>query len=172
MKKLSHKPKSARRPRYFKGSTGGARPARTSHLADNFENLETLWGQITGPDVLGKLTVDELCALGYKLTEIAPPPTAVVCRPWCVVGDGHPNEICAEDQHCTGRDRRISLSLHHPANPDFEVSPWRDHNESVGHVLVYYSDERRDLEVKLTPAEARQYAADILEVADELEANG
>lgn len=53
------------------------------------------------------------------------------CQPWCVEGDGHPNEIHPDDRRCVSRDWYVPLSLSAPVrmgngNPDEDI--WvRDH---------------------------------------------
>jgi hypothetical protein len=45
-------------------------------------------------------------------TTHARPTGPIVCTPWCEDGDGHPNELFAEDQRCFSPSLRVELSEH------------------------------------------------------------
>ncbi|MDT5091244.1 MAG: hypothetical protein QOH60_607 [Mycobacterium sp.] len=79
----------------------------------------------------------------------------VQCAPWCTDGNGHVTETGRADQTCWGSDHYVALSLE-------ETSP--AHLPPVEH---QYLD--MDSSVLMTADEARRYAAQLIEVADEID---
>lgn len=100
--------------------------------------------------------------------------TPITCTPWCADGDGHPHDVYPQSQQCMGAAHYLNL----PLNPRqrgtdgieddsiIGVFPQRD-NGRLAHVhlhLMLVSPEV-DLGVKLSPAEARWLAAELVRVA-------
>src|SRR3981081_3541677 len=50
--------------------------------------------------------------------------SGIDCAPWCVDGDGHPDDICRADQNCWGVQHKVVLGLEDgaPALPMTSVS--------------------------------------------------
>jgi len=110
------------------------------------------------------------------MTTTAPRQTfpPITCREWCAEGDGHPHEH-PEDQRCVSGWDIIPLELM-PKWKDF-MGAWNTTEVEVQAVagpqhppqaVIYSAGE--DIELRLTPAEARRLAALIVEAADRLEA--
>ena len=97
----------------------------------------------------------------------------ITCTPWCVDGDGHPNEVFHGDQWCHTEERATMLTR------DYK---YPDHASEVDTVAVSLQrDPGRLPEVALhhtapddvaylSPAEARQVAAALIAAADVAEA--
>ena len=94
----------------------------------------------------------------------------IVCTPWCGRGDGHPNEYFTSDQSCVGVRHRVPLSLR-DATGELSVMPWRNNGKRPD-VLVNVGVEDIDVDVHLTPAQARLLAESLLSVAETVEATG
>lgn len=104
----------------------------------------------------------------------------VQCTPWCVDGDGHPNEVGRVDQNCFGSDTYVDLTLeeidHDPYGTytsRLGVTPARGFNQlptAYLHLdLIHHELGNLDRAVRLTAAEARALAAALLTVADTIE---
>ncbi|OZD81815.1 hypothetical protein CH260_10390 [Rhodococcus sp. 05-2256-B2] len=104
----------------------------------------------------------------------------IQCTPWCVDGDGHPNESSRVDQHCFGTDNYVDLSLEEFDQDSFGtyssrlgVTPSRGSNQlptAYMHLdLIHRELGNLDRAVHLTAAEARALAAALLTVADTIE---
>ena len=100
----------------------------------------------------------------------------IACRPWCVYGDGHPNETFREDQWCSSEERSIPVS-HYPA------VEWADEEYRPEMVTVYATEHESDAAtinvslgdtdaLRLSAAEARALAAALLELVDTTELEG
>lgn len=107
----------------------------------------------------------------------------VQCTPWCVDGDGHPNETGRVDQNCYGIDTYVDLTLeeidHDPYgsySSRLGVTPARGFNQlSTVYLhldLIHHELGNLDRAVRLTAAEARAFAAALLTVADTIEGEG
>lgn len=107
----------------------------------------------------------------------------VQCTPWCVDGDGHPNEVGRVDQNCFGSDTYVDLTLeeidHDPYGTytsRLGVTPARGFNQlSTVYLhldLIHHELGNLDRAVRLTAAEARAFAAALLTVADTIEGEG
>lgn len=99
----------------------------------------------------------------------------VECFPWCEYGDGHPNLTSRDDQWC-GTPIREVPTIAYPANKMTDgtwktesvwVSGRAWHHQGRVSIIEIALSEGQGLEV--TAAEAREIAARILEVADEME---
>ncbi len=98
----------------------------------------------------------------------------IVCQPWCLEGDGHPDALFTADQHCWSEDRVIALTV----NESIDGGPasWRDTSDPVAYAMVFldsasgestsvcvgYADR---FAIRFTPTEARLLAAALLEMA-------
>src|ERR1700687_1006276 len=97
----------------------------------------------------------------------------ITCTPWCAYsGDGHTNAVFADDQTCMGESHIIPLSL---ADHDrdsiakFDVLAWRDTGRRPDVCLTVFID-CVDVDVHLTPRQARQLGETLLSVAGIVEA--
>src|SRR5689334_5001474 len=93
--------------------------------------------------------------------------SAVECAPWCVDGDGHVDAVCAEDQNCMGESNIIPVSLRDQKGC-LGVLAWRDHGEQPDVVVNIYVDDV-DVDVHLTPGQARLLAESLLSVTKTVE---
>ena len=96
----------------------------------------------------------------------------ITCTPWCMDGDGHPNEVFRADQWCRTEEQATMLTR------DYK---YRDHTSEVDTVAVSVQRNPGRLpEVSLrhtapddvaylSPAEARQVAAALIATADLLD---
>lgn len=111
----------------------------------------------------------------------------VKCAPWCTDGDGHPQAKSRKDQDCWGTSHYTELSLEDVA-VEFEKDPthgiypsiigpnaYRGHNQLpcvyVHFTIHGHGGDLEDGSCKLTAGEARQLAANLITVADEIEEN-
>ena len=93
------------------------------------------------------------------------------CPPWCT-DDGHTGQLQDEDQVPTGDERLVPVSLTQCVPPstgwnidgtDVAAELWRAYGEETA-VIVFMGD---DVQIKLTPSEARQLAQHITALCDE-----
>ena len=97
----------------------------------------------------------------------------ITCTPWCVDGDGHPNEIGREDQWCYTGDAHIPASLHDPVkmNDGTTVPGWVSVYGQAWHhgrAPEIHLGQDEDAGMQLTVSEARQVAAALVTAADML----
>lgn len=108
----------------------------------------------------------------------------VICEPWCTDGDGHIREGGREDQNCWGESHYVELTLEEvgvevKADAPYGHTIWpaivgpnayRGFNEHPC-VYVHLLLPRWDIDstFKLTSDEARDLAAHLLAVAEEIE---
>lgn len=98
----------------------------------------------------------------------------ITCQPWCIDGDGHPDEH-PEDQWCESEWHNMPMPLARKwkgadglmHTPEVEVQ-LRCGPKRPAQVVIYEMGD--DAEWPLLPSEARQLAAMILEAADRLAA--
>jgi hypothetical protein len=117
----------------------------------------------------------------FDSLKIAP----IACTSWCRYGDGHPNETGRADQTCWGADHYVEASTEEVlAEYDKGTDTWNAYASQLGisayrgfnqHPSVYVHinlpaapDDGVDTSVWLTADEARQLAAYLIEVADEI----
>jgi hypothetical protein len=111
----------------------------------------------------------------------------IVCTPWCLDGDGHTKEVLRADQNCWGAEYPVYIGAEEVA-PAVPVDPVRAGQLDATRVAVcayrswnalpqvylhfYRPDDNphRNLDdsFKLSEAEARQLAAHLVAVADEI----
>lgn len=91
------------------------------------------------------------------------------CASWCPTGDGHPGALFDTDKVCWSADASLALTLERPTHanqmPTVDVCARRQHG---GPDSVYLSGGDGDFD--MTVAEARQLAATLLQIADQVEA--
>ena len=97
----------------------------------------------------------------------------IVCRAWCKDGDCHPDESNFLDQRCETKHVEISRSLHPMWEPGNDgAGPWTPPTLEVfarsglacpPQVVIYECSD--DVEWKLTPAEARELANHLVNLA-------
>ena len=96
----------------------------------------------------------------YLVRDDLPP---VRCAPWCEAGDGHPREFHPDDQMC----RSAEVSLRAPGNREVVVAarqlPGQPPRICLDATVV---GELREVDVRLTVAEARRFAEQILATCD------
>lgn len=113
----------------------------------------------------------------------------IKCATWCVHGDGHTKELMRDDQTCWGQSHYLDLTLEDvkatelgPTETDRfrycvdvpRIGPcgYRGFNKlPCVYVHIYLPAEGEcglDMSVKLTAAEARELAAALVQVADEI----
>jgi len=109
--------------------------------------------------------------------------TPIACAPWCKYGHGHPRAVSRDDQDCWGEDRPV-ISRRGQCGAAQELGDWdiylphitpcayRGFNQLPVvylHVeLPGYDKGGFDISAKLTADEARQLAAQLVAVADEI----
>ncbi len=112
----------------------------------------------------------------------------VQCAPWCTDNDGHVGQVMRHDQNCWGSDHYVDLQIEDVAATPIKDDPY-EYAISVPRIgpcayqgfnqlpVVYLHIELPaagtdglDTSCKLTAAEARQLAANLIAVADEIEA--
>ncbi|MGQ4618442.1 hypothetical protein [Nocardia sp. R7R-8] len=127
--------------------------------------------------------IDLLCSTCTAVVGTAPAPLpdvavkcqqcnrAATCALFCNLGDGHLGEMLDDDRVCWGPDHLVPLTLepqYYPqAMPAVEVSA---HRQWGGRDSVYLACPNGD--VDMTVAEARRLAAVLMEVAEQVEAEG
>jgi hypothetical protein len=103
----------------------------------------------------------------------------VVCMPWCSRGDGHPTEITTDDQLCDNRGNYLCL----PLNDRFKLNEISYAQIGVGaerrvgflpcvYVHLTLMEPHVDAAARLTAAEARWLAAELLKTAELIEDSG
>ena len=121
------------------------------------------------------------------MTAIGQPTISPIqCAPWCVYGDGHPQQFMRGDQTCWGADHYVEASTeelraeYNGRTGERTVFPahigpcaYRGFNEHpVVYLHVDVPTRQVDVSVKLTAAEARALAAHLIEVAELIEGTG
>jgi hypothetical protein len=119
--------------------------------------------------------------ISFDSLKIAP----IACTSWCKDGDGHPNETGRADQTCWGPHHYVEASTEEVlAEYDKSTHTWDTYASRLGisayrgfnqHPSVYVHNNLPagptggvDTSVRLTADEARQLAAYLIEVADEI----
>lgn len=94
----------------------------------------------------------------------------ITCQPWCEDGDGHVSELFAEDQRCESEHRQTFPQS--AGEPDYDqVTAFaRQRRDEPAVVALYIYFGSTDEVIELTTEEARQVAANLIAVADEIEA--
>lgn len=111
----------------------------------------------------------------------------VQCAPWCKDNDGHIGQVARHDQNCWGPDHYVDLQIEKVVATPIEDDLYRYdiYTPRIGpcayqgfnqHPVVYLHIELPaagtdgiDTSCKLTAAEARQLAANLIAVADEID---
>jgi hypothetical protein len=99
------------------------------------------------------------------------------CVAWCSDGDGHPSELCAEDQHCDSGGHYLYLPLNYRKRPDEFAQIGVGAERRIGFAPCVYvhltlMEPDVDAAAKLTATEARWLAAELLKTAELIEDSG
>jgi hypothetical protein len=93
----------------------------------------------------------------------------IKCRPWCSDGTGHADAIHPDDQRCYRSIGEVKVTLRKLVRVgDQWARDWLEVviNDWHARPAVTVVDETNNLETDLTPAEARDLAARLLEAAE------
>ena len=95
----------------------------------------------------------------------------ITCPSWCVDGTGHADEFSRDDQWHRSQDHQIELSQYLPYRTwGGQLLPryaWAMLQQSSGEATAVHIGEGDDIEIKMTPDEARRFAMQIMAVLTE-----
>jgi hypothetical protein len=99
----------------------------------------------------------------------------ITCQPWCESGDGHPHEVVT-DQCCNGIEHRVPLHLTEMrdvavigAEPDWQHDYLTVYPQKwFAREPVVFLGQGETTGVMMTPDEARQLAAELLDAVAQI----
>ena len=100
-----------------------------------------------------------------------PPLPPVVCAPWCEDGGGHTDAVFAEDQTCMG-EQHITPTSNGEDSGELGVLAYRWGGDQRSQVCLNIKVGRVDVDVHLTPGQARLLTESLMTVATVVEGTG